>query len=165
MLTFNVVRPRDLLGVVSLFGLVFAGAGCSSPPSVAPLLRVSQQAMLAEVEQLNVDVTRDAEQMRQSRVSLDAAFDADMDRIENLGELDATWVREAMGVYVPTREALVRHEAALATERLARQDNLRAAAEAQQRALQLLEQQDRLITETTHFSVWRLLQLENPVLP
>ena len=61
--------------------------------------------------------------------------------------------------------ALVRHEASLTAERRTRQDNLRTAAEAQQRALELLEQQDKLITDTTHFNVWRLLQLENPVTP
>ena len=85
--------------------------------------------------------------------------------LERVATLDAQWVRDAMEVYVPTREALVRHEASLTAERRTRQDNLRTAAEAQQRALELLEQQDKLITDTTHFNVWRLLQLENPVTP
>ena len=178
MLNFNVDRLREkrqrprcvrgiaiaLLSGTLLPGVLLSG-GCASPPSVAPLLRVSQQAMLAEVEHLNVDATRDAEQMKQSRASLDAAFDADLQQREQAGGLDAQWVRDAMEVYVPTREALVRHEASLTAERRTRQDNLRTAAEAQQRALELLEQQDKLITDTTHFNVWQLLQLENPVTP
>lgn len=156
---------RIVLVIATLFMLVlFVLTGCESPPSVSPLLRASSQAMANEIGYLKTDMTRDAEHMRQTRLAMDAAFDADLDAVSENNQLTADWIKDAMVVYVPAREALVRHEATLQHERRSRIDNLETAVEAQLRALQLLEHQNDLIRDTTHISIWRLLNLENPLL-
>lgn len=169
MLSFkNTGNPdsiRLVLVIATLFMLLlFMITGCESPPSVSPLLRASNQAMAREVAYLQTDKSRDTERMRQSRLAIDAAFDADLDLATQNNQLTAEWVRDAMVVYVPAREALVRHEATLHHERSQRIDNLNTAVQAQQRALQLLERQDDLIRDTTHISIWRLLNLKNPLI-
>ena len=153
-----------LVTLLFLLLLMMMFAGCTAPPSVSPLLRVSQLAMQREIQHLQTDRMRDEEHLRQTRQSLDVAFEADLERIDQAGDLNAQWIRDAMLVYVPAREALLRHEATLEQERLTRMDNLQAAAEAQQRALQLIENQNALITNTTHFNMWRLLQLDNSLM-
>ena len=153
-----------VLGSLWLSVAVGVLCGCESPPSVSPLLRASSMAVADEILHLQTDIARDREQLAQTRASLDAAFDADLEQAESNNTLNGEWIREAMVVYVPAREALVRHEATLATERQQRIDNLTTAVEAQQRALQLLERQDELIRDTTHFSVWRLINLNNPLM-
>lgn len=169
MMNFNDDRLRDSVHVLLtmsalLLLLLFVIIGCESPPSVSPLLRASSLAMAQEVEHLQTDITRDAQHMRETRLALDAAFDADLDQASSENRLTADWIKDAMVVYVPAREALVRHESKLKHERLSRMDNLQTAFEAQQRAMQLLERQDDLIRDTTHISIWRLLNLKNPLL-
>lgn len=148
--------------VVVFFALfLFVANGCTSPPSVAPLLRVAERAMRDEAARLDDDdAKRDTAQMDQSRQALAAAFDADLG--EQAAKLDAQWVRDAVAGYVAAREALLRHEAKLHDERASRSDNLRAAAEAQDKAIQLLENQDALITQTTGLDIWRL-KFANPL--
>lgn len=136
--------------------LVVAALGtsaCTAPPSAAPLLRVADEAMRREAQQLQDDIERDAQHVEQSRRALDAAFAAD------LGEratLDAQWVRDAAAIYATAREELVRHETALRAERAARAANLLLASEAQRRAIELIERQDQLITDATGLDLWRL---------
>jgi hypothetical protein len=153
------VRRGSLVGLaVAVLGTVAALAavgGCTSPPSVAPLLRVAEAAMVAEAERLAADVARDRAHVEQTRRSLSDAFDLDL---EARGELSVAWVRDGVAVYVAAREALVRHEAALEAERRVRAENLDAAAYATRRAIELIERQDRLIVDATRMDVWRLLR-------
>lgn len=128
--------------------------GCASPPSVTPLLRVSEAALLAEAARLNEDATRDAQWIEQARDALEQAYDADL---AQTAELSPAWVREATQVYVAAREALVRHELALRQERAQRAQNLRAAAEATRRATAILQQQDALVTGLAGGDAWELV--------
>jgi len=117
--------------------------GCASPPSVAPLLRVSERALMREAGEQAIDAQRDAEHIRQAMRSLEQAYNQDLAQTQELTE---QWVREATKAYVAAREALLRHEHALSQERRARVDNLQAAASATRRAIVLIEQQDKLLT-------------------
>lgn len=144
-------------------GAIFCLTGCGSPPAITPLLRVSQAAMAQEIEHLQTDVERDNQHIQQTLNALDTAFSADLVQAAENEQLTPEWVEDAMAVYVPAREAVVRHEASLQQQRLRRQENLQAAMLAQNRAQQLLEKQDQLITQSTHFNVWKLLALENPL--
>ena len=131
---------------------VIAG-GCTSPPSVSMLLRVTEKAMLDEAARLDDDATRNAAQATQSRQSLASAFDADLAQVQTL---NAQWVKDAAEGYAAAREALVRNELQTQTEWSQRASNLRTAAQAQDRALQLLEQQDTLVLQVTGLNFWRL---------
>ena len=127
-----------LWGVLLVGGLV----GCSTPPSVAPLLRVTERVLVEESGRLAEDAERDGAYTRQVLGSLEDAYRRDL---EQAGELTPGWVLEATMVYVAAREAVVRHEQSLARERGNRADNLRAAAAATRRAILLIEQQDGLL--------------------
>lgn len=131
--------PFVLHLVVPLAGLLVLG-GCSMP-SVLPLLRLSQEAIEAEAHHLAGERQRDAALLTERQLALSAAFDADL---RQRPDLDAEWVRQAAGGYVAAREALLRHDEAVGRERAQRAANLRAAAEAQARAIALLELQDGL---------------------
>ena len=128
-------------------------AGCTSPPSVAPLLRSAELALTEEARLLADDAARDAQQLAQTQATLAEAYAADL---RECPQLTAPWVREATDVYVAAREELIRHDAALTQQRQTRADNLRLAAQAQQRAIELLEKQDQLITGVTGTDLWRL---------
>ena len=136
-----------------ILAIVALGGGCTSPPSVTPLLRVAEKAMLDEASRIDEDAHRDAAQIDQTRQTLASAFDADLAQVKTL---DAQWVKDAAEGYAVAREALARHEAALRSERSLRADNLRTAAQAQDRAIQLLERQDSLVTQITGLDLWRL---------
>ena len=129
--------------------------GCSSPPSVVPLLRVSQDTLMQEADRLHDDVTRDARAVEQTRQTLADAYAADL---RTRGELDPSWVLEATIVYVAAREALAFHEMNLRQERIQRAANLELAAQATGRAVELIEQRDRLLTDR---KVWELWQIFN----
>jgi len=137
----------------------FVVGACTAPPSVAPLLRVAERAMVEEAAHVEGDATRDAAQLRQMRAALTAGFDADLAANESPS---AGWVKGAAEGYAAAREELARHEAALRVERETRADNLRAAAEAQQRAISLIERQDELITRTIGLDAWRM-QFNRPL--
>lgn len=128
-------------------------AGCTSPPSVAPLLRISEQAMRAEVENLIADSARDRAGLDAARASIADGFDADL-REQTAPTTE--WIRQAAEVYAAAREELMRQELTLAQQRQTRADNLRAAAQAQHRAIELLERQDQLLTGITGVDLWRL---------
>jgi hypothetical protein len=127
-------------------------ASCTSPPSVAPLLRSAEQALTQEARLLQDDAARDAQQLAQTQATLAEAFEADL---RECPQLTAPWVLEATDVYVAAREELIRHDAMLTQQRQTRVDNLRLAAQAQQRAIELLERQDQLITGTSGADLWR----------
>lgn len=126
----------------TLTGAVLLMVGCSAPPSVVPLLRVTERALAEESGRLAQDAQRDRVYTRQVLRSLEDAYRRDL---EQVGELTPAWVLEATTVYVAARDALIRHEQSLAQERGNRADNLRAAAAATHRAILLTEQQDGLL--------------------
>lgn len=143
----------------SLFLLVptLVLVGCGSPPSVLPTLRVVQEAIEAEAEHVQRDTQRDQLVLTQTLDSLERAFDADL---ETRAELDRVWVKQAVTGYTAAREAVLEHGRRVADERAVRRDNLAAMAEAQSRAIVLLESQDRWLQRTLGVDLWRLEQLQ-----
>lgn len=146
-------RLRSIVSRAVVVCAILAG-GCASAPSVAPLLRITEQALNREAARLEEDALRDAQHIRQTLRSLEDAFHQDLDQAELL---TTDWVREAIGVYVAARETMLRHEHTLAAERRTRADNLQAAASATRRAIQLIEQQDRLLDGVVGEEFRRLL--------
>lgn len=128
-------------------------AGCVSPPSAAPLLRIVDEAMREEAARLHEESARDKQGVDQARRMLEAGFDADL---RERATLDAPWVRDAVAVYAAAREELALHEVRLAMERQQRAANLLTAASAQRRAIELIEGQDALILRATGLDLWRL---------
>lgn len=150
----STVTPPRYGCLLTLILLASLTGGCASPPSVVPLLRVTEHALINEAARLNNDAARDSAHIRQTLRSLQDAYDQDLSQTN---ELTAGWVREATGVYVAAREAVVRHELVLAQERQAREDNLRSAAAATRRAINLIEQQDKLLNSVAGEDLRRLL--------
>ncbi len=151
-------RRRGELGAAVVMAAVLGG--CGSPPAVTPLLRVAERAVREEARRVEADGERDRLRLADARRSLDVAYDADLSTRDRL---TPDWVRDATAVYVGAREALVRHEYALAAERDARRANLLLAADAARRATELLEQQDALITRAAGgIDLWRLLRQPLP---
>ncbi len=136
-----------------LMALLLAG-GCTSPPSVVPLLRVTERALLDESARLTSDAERDNAFAQQSLLTLEDAFSQDLEQVQTL---TPDWIREATSVYVTARETIVRHQRAVAQERLDRADNLRSAASATRRAIALIEQQDTLLHGVVNEDLRRLL--------
>jgi hypothetical protein len=144
----NFLAPLVALAVSLIVG------GCTSPPSVTPLLRVTERALISESARLNDDAERDSQYARQTLRSLKDAYDRDLEQADGL---TADWVRDATSVYVAAREALLRNEIARAHERRQRSDNLQAAASATRRAIGLIEQQDKLLNAVAGEDIRRLL--------
>ena len=134
--------------------------GCTAPPSVVPLLDASRRIVLAEAQRIEAGGAIDEQSIEQAKLVLADAFEADLAQQD---ALDAQWVREATVVYVAAREQLVEQAMRLREQRRVRADNLRAAAEAQQRAVALLQRQDALITQTTGLNIWRLIAPATPL--
>ncbi len=134
--------PRDRGNLLSatLLSLVMLLSACTSP-SILPLLRATRQAVESEITYLDAERQRDDAVLTERQRALAAAFDADMTRQQTL---DPQWVREAVNVYATAREALLRHDMSLQDERSQRASNLRAAVEAQDLAISLLELQEGL---------------------
>ncbi|MCC7145148.1 MAG: hypothetical protein IT443_01745 [Phycisphaeraceae bacterium] len=147
-------RNAVLAGGISLLCL----AACTTPPSVAPLLRIVEKSLTQEQMLLQEDLARAQEYLRQQRAALADAFEADL---QLKVALDRQWVLEATEVYAAAREELTRHEMILARQSEQRIDNLKVAEQARQRALAVLEQQDQLATGVLGWSVWQ--QLNQPV--
>ncbi|MEX0775198.1 MAG: hypothetical protein WD042_05730 [Phycisphaeraceae bacterium] len=133
--------PKAPLRLIVLLALLVPG--CTTPPSIAPLLRVVDQALADEAAHLDADAARDAAAMQQSRAMLADAYEADL---KQTADLSPQWVLDATDAYVAAREIVLRHEFDLQAQRRQRADNLAAARQAQQRAMQLLERQDELVT-------------------
>ena len=153
--------PPRWLGVVvgSLVSAAAMGPGCGSPPSVVPLLELTRRTVLDEAGRLESDAEREARYLQEAKRQLARAYHADLTQRaapsgvgegeSGVGHLDAEWVDEATRGYVLAHEEIVRAELAAKGERAARADNLRAAAEAQTRAIRLIQQQDRLLLRLT----------------
>ncbi len=142
-----------VLSFVVLVALALILSACASPPSVTPLLTVVNQALADEVAALVVDGQRDGARVNELRDNLADAFARDL---QETPELSPRWVTEASEGYALAREALLRHELTLAEERQRRTENLRVARQAQDRALELLQQQDKLLTDTLRLDLWHL---------
>ena len=137
----------SVIGLVMVVGLT----GCASPPSVSPLMQVVEQTLQQEQVMLQTDQQRATAWMDQQRATLAAAFDADMNEQQTL---DKTWVHDQVAVYVAAREALLRHELELQRQHEQRRQNLADAMAAQQRAMQMIEQQDALLASVPDVRRW-----------
>lgn len=147
------IRLKHISALLLLIGIAIA-AGCTSPPSVAPLLRVTERALLEESDRLGQSVERDKDYTRQTLRVLEDAYHRDLMQAD---ELTPQWVREAISVYVAARESLLEHEMTLIREHETRAENLRDAALATQRAIALIEQQDNLLRGVMGEDLQRLL--------
>ncbi len=116
-------------------------AGCGSPPSVVPLLNVTDRVLAIEQRSLQEQAGQVAAHFAQSRAALTDAFEADL---QMRSSLEKTWVADHALVYAGALESLARQqfkqEQALATRR----ENLQIARDVQARAIELLQRQDRL---------------------
>ena len=142
------------LAICAALAVVVGHVGCASPPSVIPLLAVTEQALLSEAERIDQDSERDAMWLEQARQALERAYEADL---AEQASIDAQWVRSATAGYVLAREALVRHELDLKQQRHDRSENLHAAAQAARRAIELLQQRDALVDQVAGQRLRRLL--------
>jgi len=148
-----IVLPKAI-AVSALALAAAASGGCGSPPSVIPVLRVVERVLADEAQHIvEADALRDRHSLDQARRSLSDAYRADLAETETLSP---HWVQQATDVYVAAREALLRQEFDLARQRGVRIENLRLAAEAQSRAIAILQQQDRLLMQTVGLDLWRL---------
>lgn len=148
--TAQLKHPILALGFMSMF--VISG-GCATPPSVVPLLQLVDMELQAEALRLEEESDRDAAMIGQARERLSAGFEADLEQVEFPS---VEWIRSASEAYAVAREALARHEMELQDARRRRADNLRAASEAQRRAILLLTQHDQLIIQTLGIDLWEL---------
>ena len=149
------VKPHRCSGSIwFVMATALALGGCATPPSVAPLLRVTERALLQESDRLRDDAERDAEYVRQTLGVLEDGYSRDLDQVESL---TPDWVREATSVYVTAREIIIQHQNTLARERNHRAENLKTAALAERRAIVLIEQQDRLLTGAVGEDLRRLI--------
>ena len=131
---------------------------CTSPPSVTPLLRATDRALEAEARHLQTDLAQTQQSLNQSRLTLEQGFIKDL---ETQTILDKQWVLEASELYAVAREQLLIHQMEIERQYQHRRDNLELASQAQQRAITLLENQDRLITHTLGFDLWAWTQQPN----
>jgi hypothetical protein len=143
---------RSFAGVVLVIGLlVGVPAGCSSPPSVVPLLRGVQRGLIRERQHLAQDSQRSDAIAQAQLDSLEQAFVADMDGRQ---QLDRAWVTEHTQAYVLARDAVLRqrmnHQAAYRQRR----ENLDLAIAVQDRAISLIEQQDALLGHMPDLRRW-----------
>ena len=152
-------KPRRLLLLLMVLSLTGGAGGCGSPPSVVPVMQVVEQTLLTEARTLAAaESARDRLYLEQARQQLEDGYRRDLASAE---ALSPRWVESATSVYVAAREALLRQELALAAQRQTRVDNLQLAAQAQGRAVALLQRQDNLLAQTLGLDLWRL----DPVSP
>ena len=150
----NATRLSRAYVLLTLPILVLSAGGCATPPSVAPLLRVTERALLDETARLEDDAQRDTIYTQQTLRTLEDAYNRDLDQAE---ALTPDWVRDATSVYVAARETIVIHQQALTRGRLDRADNLKAAAAATRQAIALIEQQDKLLGGSLDENLRRLI--------
>lgn len=147
------LRPLARWLMMGAMGLMLIG--CGSPPAVSPLLQVAGKAITQEIAQQETDALRESQFQRERQETLQQAF---ADDLTGRSSLDVPWVKSAADVYAQAMAEIVRHEETLKAQRRQRIDNLRVAAEAQTRALQLIELQDQWLLGTLGLDLWRLQQ-------
>jgi hypothetical protein len=136
--------------------LAGGATGCSAPPSAVPLMRVARQAMQQQTEHLEQSRERQKQQLEQRQAALKAGFKADLKQRD---ELTADWVLDGTAGYVAAREAVLRQHFKRRVNTRQRIDNLKAAMRAQDRAVRILQKQDRLLTRTLGGDLWDLRAL------
>lgn len=129
--------------------------GCTSPPAVTPLLRVVEGALRDEAARVEAEASVEAQRAEQTRRMLADAYRADLLQRD---AMDVAWIEEATAVYVAAREGVLRRELAQQAALQYRASTLSTAATAQRRAIQLLDRQDDLITDTLGIDLWQLLE-------
>lgn len=148
----DMIARRSFAGVLCVILVGYAG-GCGSSPSVVPLLNSVQRVLEQEAELVNSDAERQRGWLEQQKKSLQDGFGADLSARE---KLDAVWVKDHTDVYVAAREALVEHEMRCNVAFGRRLENLAAAKRAQERAVGLIEEQDRLFERVPDLRRWLL---------
>ena len=98
-------RARTIVLGIPLVMLLIAG--CASPPSVSPLLRISASAVEAERSHLAADLERQSQWYEQQRQMLHSGFAADL---EAQIDINADWVQRGVNAYVTARELVLRDE-------------------------------------------------------
>ncbi len=147
-------KPCEIIRL--LLCLVMLGqTGCSSPPSVAPLLSAVDRAITAERQYVSQDDQRQQALLEQQRQSLHSAFKADLTERK---ELHSDWVAKHVRVYVAAHQALTEQHHRIQQAYRTRLDNLQAASRAQQRAIALIEQQDHLLQAVPDLRRWLVQQ-------
>mgnify|MGYP006272639083 CR=1 FL=1 len=125
-------RSRLLLAALLLWTL----GGCGTPPAVESLIRVSGEVLDREADRLAEDARRARADTARQQAALATGFDRDL---EARDPLDKPWVRDAVSAYVAAREAVALNGRDVEASYANRIDNLRAAHQAQLRALALIE--------------------------
>jgi hypothetical protein len=153
------MRSRKTIAPLSLMLMLATAFGCTSPPSVVPLMSVVADVMESEARHVAEDGKQFATVLGRQRQALADAFDADLD---GQATIDRDWLRDHVAVYVVAREALVRHELALARRVADRIENLTLARRAQLRAIGLIQRQDALLGQLPDLRRWMQPQHQEP---
>lgn len=125
--------------------------GCASPPSVVPLLEQVHHVLADQQQDLQQRAEQDAVRFDQQRQMLQQAYEADLTARP---QLDADWVRDGTAAYVTALEAMLRHELQLTDQLRTRGRNLELAADAQRRAIRLIQRQDELLERLPDLRRW-----------
>ena len=137
--------------IAAVLIIVTVTSGCASPPSVVPLLEQVHRVLANQQQDLQQRAERDAVRLDQQRHLLQQAYETDL---TVRPQLDADWVRDGTAAYVTAREALLRHELQLADQLRTRRRNLELAADAQRRAIGLIQRQDQLLERMPDLRRW-----------
>lgn len=125
-------------------------------------MQVVHRALLDEAQQVaTAEAARDDLHLQHARRALWEGYRADLTTKDNP---TPAWIEDATAGFVLAREALLRQELDLIQQRRTRQENLQAAAAAQTRAIELLQQRDRLRPQALDLDYWtnRFTPLETP---
>ncbi len=139
--------------IVSLALVVLAG--CASPPSVTPLMRVVASTLDTEAQRVDADIEQVMRWHTAQKQALRAGFEADL---ASQATLEPRWVSEHVLVYVTARELLLNNRLEQVAAAEQRRTNLELAAEAQRRAIGLIEQQDALLQRVPDLRRWVIEQ-------
>jgi hypothetical protein len=121
-------------------------------------MQVSRKAMKQEVSHVRNAMQRRDQVLKQRQAALKTGFDADLAQQDKLSK---TWVKEATIGYVAAREALLRQHHQTNRAHHQRIDNLQSAMHAQQRAIDLLQRQDRVLQQQLGGDLWQWQTLLN----
>ena len=134
--------------------LAAALAGCTSPPSVVPMMRSVELALRTEAQRIQDEAAAtDQRYLQLARQSLIEAYRQDLQSQE---AISAEWVESATGAYVAAREALQAEAWSRQQARQTRMANLELAADAQNKAMSLLQDQDAMWQDQVEADLWRL---------
>lgn len=138
----KITERRSYARIVLAAGSIFGLAGCSSPPSLIPTLKIVQESLEREAQNIqSISKAQDEQYFETIRQDLKDAFRQDLYATP---ELTPEWVEAATAVYVAANEQLWKNQISRAAQRNTRIENLRLASQAQAQAVAILEQQDRL---------------------